>query len=114
MASIVITAVARLHEGVVRVDGSQRLDAHRRRSWQEGVDGMWHWGYDGWWMWLTMSLLWAVLIGLAIWWIRTMRVREPVEPHRRALEVLEERYARGEIDENEFRQRRSVLEARRE
>jgi putative membrane protein len=70
---------------------------------------MWHWGYDGWWMWLTMTAFWAALIGFGIWWTRAVRIRDQGASHRRAIEVLEVRYASGEIDDDEFRHRRSIL-----
>ena len=53
-------------------------------------------------------LLIVALVGLAIWWL----VRELRAPHRdRALELLRERYARGEISREEFERQRRDLEA---
>jgi putative membrane protein len=55
---------------------------------------------------LAVLLLLVVLIALA-----TGR-RSPQPPRSDALRVLEERYARGEIDRDEFIERRAVLEGR--
>lgn len=67
----------------------------------------------GWWMAVSMLLFWAGVIVLLVWGIRTFSDRaRPPEPPRRALEVLEERLARGEIDVEEFEQRRAALEGR--
>jgi len=49
-------------------------------------------------------VFWGGLIGLAVW-----AVRRFTDPGKKALAVLEERYARGEIGEQEFLARRSTL-----
>lgn len=71
---------------------------------------MWHWGFDAWWMGLTMVLFWAVVIAVIVWVVRSADRRSSREPSdRRALDVLEERYARGEIDDEEFERRKAML-----
>ena len=64
-------------------------------------------------MWMFMALaaavLLAILIGLMVWATRSFSKK----PSMRAQEILEERFARGEIDSDEFEQRirgRSYLE----
>ena len=63
---------------------------------------------DGW-MWLWMAAVWllpVVLIVAAVYlWTRG-------GDRRKADEILAERFARGEIDENELRSRRAVLRSR--
>lgn len=54
--------------------------------------------YMGWWGPL-LSLLWFALLGLFVYWL--VRALAP-ERRDRALEVLRERYARGEIDKETF------------
>jgi putative membrane protein len=71
----------------------------------------WNGGWGGW---LAMSLVMLALWGVAIWAIvYVVRGRSPRNEGSReepkALDVLEERFARGEIDEEEFRQRRATL-----
>ena len=81
------------------------------------------WGYDYSWpmmLWMTLwNLAWLVLLGLAIWALVRWLIRSaspskhqdfsPAEPS--ALEILQRRYARGEIDAITFEQMRERLEA---
>lgn len=76
---------------------------------------MWHMWDGSWPGWLFMGLLmlvfWGGVIALVVWAIRSPAGRgmhhEP--PASRAMEILEERYARGEITREELEERRSVL-----
>ncbi|MGB8651452.1 MAG: SHOCT domain-containing protein [Mycobacteriales bacterium] len=62
---------------------------------------------------VTMLLLWALLVGLVVWAVRSLRAGdrgvEQQQQTSRADELLAERYARGEIDEEEFLRRRELL-----
>jgi putative membrane protein len=80
---------------------------------------MW-WNGSGWGLgaWLLMSLMmivfWGGLVALAVWLIRSIRTdNSPTQgapsSSARADEVLAERFARGEIDEDEFTRRHAVL-----
>ena len=82
---------------------------------------MW-WNHNGWGFgdWLAMSLMmfafWGLLVGLLVWLIRGLR-NEPTPSSdgqrpatERAQEVLAERFARGEIDDDEFTHRRTLLQ----
>ncbi len=66
-----------------------------------GWGGGWSWGWFG----VLHMLLWWVLIILGIVvlarWLFGGASRRDV-PERRALEILAERYARGEIDREQF------------
>lgn len=75
---------------------------------------MWH---DGWGVgsWLAMSfvmlLFWALVVGVIIWVARGHnRIAQP--PQNQARQILDERYARGEIDDDEYKQRRDQLAGR--
>lgn len=58
---------------------------------------------------IGMILLWLVPIALLAWlFARTAAGRES-SPSRTPLEVLDERYARGEIGQEEYRSRRDDL-----
>ena len=72
---------------------------------------MWY-GAGGWWMFISMLLFWGGLIALIVWAVRASSDRPREHQRNRALEILEERYARGEIDHEEFEQRRRTLEGR--
>jgi putative membrane protein len=83
-----------------------------------GDDGMMDGGMDGgMWTWLLGSILFlvvlaAVVVGV-IFVVRSQWTRGATESSPgRALEILKERYARGEIDRQEYEERRRVLEER--
>jgi putative membrane protein len=74
---------------------------------------MWYgWGSGGWGGWLLMTLMM-----LAVWAVRSF-VRpagpdRPAGPPVDALAILEERFARGEIDQEELKRQRDVLRGTR-
>jgi putative membrane protein len=75
--------------------------------------GPWHHhGGPGWWLLfpICFGLLWLLVIGGGgyLLWRRTNAMR-PASPSSTAEAVLAERYARGEIDEDEYRERLAVL-----
>lgn len=73
---------------------------------------------DGWggWIWgaLMMLVFWGGLIALVVFLVRGFGARPSQGEEKRrgpeAREILAERFARGEISEDEFEQRRRVLE----
>jgi putative membrane protein len=82
------------------------------------------WGYDFGWSWLLMSfgmVLWIALLVVLVWAvIRWLTTKTTVAPPQEsvtpvggpsALEILRQRYARGEIDTATFEQMRVQLEA---
>jgi putative membrane protein len=82
-----------------------------------GYDGQ-GWGM-GWGGWLIMSILVVVLLALLVavifWLVRGSRggidTRPPQPPRELAETTLAERFARGEIDEEEYLRRKAVLDA---
>jgi len=69
------------------------------------MDGNWS-GWAWWWMTIAMVLFWG-----AVAWVVVMLARRPSASARRdAQDVLDERYARGEIDAEEYRTRRETLQ----
>ena len=78
-------------------------------------------GWDGGWFGMVfgplfMILVLAVVIALAVLMVRWiggpwqgMQLPHHVPPGRTPLDILKERYARGEIDKAEFEERRRVL-----
>ncbi len=84
----------------------------QERPWDGwGMHPMWGaWGVGGISMMVVMLLVWALVIAtivLGIRWLVTER-RPPVSD--RALAVLRQRYARGEINKEEFEARRRDLD----
>ena len=83
---------------------------------------MWYgWGPGGWgWLLGTvmMVVFWGGLIALAVWAVRSLgRSAGPDRPSGHspdAIAILEERFARGEIDQEEFERRRAVLRGEHE
>jgi putative membrane protein len=75
------------------------------------------WSYNGpfdggnWWMFamgfLFMLVFWGGVIALVVWAIRQFR---PPDKLGSALSLLQERFARGEIDRQEYEQRKSLLQ----
>jgi putative membrane protein len=63
-----------------------------------------HGGWGGPW-WLLFPILWIALLATVIWLV--VRRREPPSgtPVDRAVDILAARYARGEIDTDEYRRR---------
>jgi putative membrane protein len=72
-----------------------------------------HWGHPGWWP--VFPLLWLLIIGALVWTFAIRRRRWgggcPGGPDgvRSGEARLAERFAAGEIDEQEYRARRAVL-----
>ena len=67
--------------------------------------------WPGWWI-VFVPLFWIVVIGAIVLLLRSRGGWGPprVAGHREsALDVLDARYARGEIDDDEYGKRRSVL-----
>jgi putative membrane protein len=76
----------------------------------------WGWGWGWVWGGLMMLVFWGALIALVVFLVRGGGIRPPHDPQARdrptADEILAERFARGEISEEEFEQRRQVLDRR--
>ncbi|MEW5792419.1 SHOCT domain-containing protein [Thermithiobacillus tepidarius DSM 3134] len=70
-------------------------------------DGHWGWGM-GFVGWILMLLFWLAVLGLAVWLIVYL-TRGQARAGPSALEILKERYARGEIDKAEYEQKRKDL-----
>jgi putative membrane protein len=80
--------------------------------------GDWNGHHDldgGWWivMMIGMVLFWALVIVAVVWAVRAMsHGNAPSTSARRGetpLEILEHRFAQGEIDAQEFEERRATL-----
>lgn len=83
------------------------------RDWNDG-----YWGAGDWLAMTSMMVLfWVVVIVLVIWAVRSFAGRDSVKPdpgpRLDARELLAERFARGEIDEDEFRRRGQALDESR-
>jgi putative membrane protein len=74
---------------------------------------MWHDMSGGMGMgWIFMVLVWSLIIAgivVLVKWLMTQNSRGHAPPNKTAMETLQERYARGEIDRNEYEQKRRDL-----
>ena len=80
-------------------------------------------GYGGGWMWVFGGLMMVgvlVVIGVLVWAVLATTRRDPgptdapprgVDVRPRARQILDERYARGEIAADEYAERRHLLES---
>ncbi|HLT20630.1 MAG TPA: hypothetical protein VKZ96_14325 [Thermomicrobiales bacterium] len=69
------------------------------------------WEGEWWWVWrLTMFLILIAIVVLTIWLTRRWSYRPELSGVERARAILAERYARGEIDGDEYRERLSQLD----
>lgn len=86
---------------------------------------MWYWGNGvHWWGWLIGLLTTAAFFGIVVWgiWFVVTGLARPREhgvtperlgpPDDRARRILDERLARGEIGEDEYRRLRDLLHGR--
>ena len=63
--------------------------------------------FGGWWMWLGaiwMFVFWGGLIALVVWGITKLTKRGDYASKRSPLDMAKERYARGELNKEEFEQ----------
>ena len=69
-------------------------------------DGTWF-GFGGGFMWV----FWILLIVVIVWAVKaaTGNSNNPSEQQKSALDILKERYAKGEIGQEEFEQKRRDL-----
>lgn len=71
---------------------------------------MWcDWNTMGFFGWTMMITFWGAIVALVVWVIRSAAA-SPSRPTSNALEILERRFAAGEIDRDEFEERRALLQ----
>jgi putative membrane protein len=79
----------------------------------------WYYGGMGWGGWVAMALamvaFWGLVVLAVVAIFRGTRDTWPMNraSHRDAMEILDERYARGEIDHEEYQARKAVLSGTR-
>lgn len=75
-----------------------------------GSGGMWPWAMAGWvWLW---ALLILAIVAVVVWVAARAGAgsqRSDSDGSPDAMRILEERFARGEIDQEEFEARRATL-----
>lgn len=74
------------------------------------MHGWWGMGFG----WIVMILFWALVVaGLVVFvkWLAAQSSARKGDRSKTALEILQERYARGEINREEFEQKRQDLQS---
>jgi len=69
-----------------------------------GFDGMMGWFGGG----FMMFVFWALLVLFVIWMVRESKHGTP-HSHSEALQILKERYAKGEITKKEFEEKKEDI-----
>jgi putative membrane protein len=101
--------VAAVLSGLLVAPGSA-LGQERTWEWQWGMHPMmFMWGAGGLVMMLMMLVFWGFVIAGLVLGIRWLARQGRGEGRDEALEILRQRYARGEIDKQEFETRRRDL-----
>lgn len=74
-------------------------------------DGSYGWGYMHGFGWIFGLFLWIVVIAAVVVAIRYFSNKAGDSPavEKSAFDILDERFARGEIDQQEYEQKRDVL-----
>jgi putative membrane protein len=67
-----------------------------------------HWDHGGVW-WFPFAVLWVLVLGTAIWFVARTVSRRERSGIERARDILAERYARGEVSGEEYRERLDEL-----
>lgn len=71
------------------------------------------WNGMGWGGWLGMGVFWLVVVGLLVWTVTRLLPADRGEPRGRpadsAQDLLDRRFAAGEIDIDEYERRRAAL-----
>jgi putative membrane protein len=81
--------------------GSTLLDRWDHHGWG-GAGWMWFWGG-------MMMVFWVALVAAVVWLVATRQGSRPTAPANRAQEILAERYARGDITTEDYRERLDAL-----
>jgi len=77
----------------------------------------WYYGGGGWTMMLLMLVFWVLVIAAIVYFVRwaagSGSRATPPSANESALEILQKRYARGEISREQYQQLRQDLEERK-
>ncbi len=111
MRNSAISAIALFIASTWSLPVAAQTDGNGTNFWHMGD---WSWGHMMYGGGLMMLLFWVAIIVLvvaAVFWFRRPSGRTLAPRDASAREVLDERFARGEIDEAEFQRRKNALEA---
>jgi len=66
-------------------------------------------GSSGWFGGIGMIIFWVIFLSLTVWLVFTLVRNTRNEPSSKALDIVKERYAKGEISKDEYDQYRKNL-----
>ena len=69
-------------------------------------------GFGGWTGWLFMATWWLIAAGALVWLVVAVRARGRNGGDAAARQLLDERFAAGEVTVEEYQERRALLERR--
>ncbi|MFC5591644.1 SHOCT domain-containing protein [Sporosarcina soli] len=67
-----------------------------------GIGGMWLAG-------IFHVLIWIAILWVVVWGIRYFMNQKQTPADKKAVEILHDRYAKGEINESEYEERMKIL-----
>jgi putative membrane protein len=108
MNRIIPVTIGALLASVLPASAQQDWGPWRMHEWMG-------WGWGGMWLGPLFMIGWlALLVALVVLVVRWLGGAAPTgaRPERTAREILDERYARGEIDREEYQRRRQDIDGR--
>lgn len=107
-------SIGRIGRQALLAVGTVLVTATGSAAAQRGPGGYDGWMHDGWGMWGGWGFLWmlipVVLVILLVYAVRNSGRSRADERTDRAFAELRERYARGELSDEEFERRRRTLQ----
>ena len=58
---------------------------------------------------ILSMIFWVIVVGLIIYGIVLITIKQATKKENSSVEILKERFARGEIDKQEFEERKAFL-----
>jgi putative membrane protein len=108
-----LTAEARRLALLCRIGCDGKI-LHREGPREAGLGlTMWWHGHGSWWGWLVMSLVLVASLVLIIWAVLSLLPGGANTERRSPERILAERFAKGEINEEEYRRRLEALRSTR-
>ena len=71
----------------------------------------WDSGFCGGFGWIGMLLWWGLIIAGIVWFVRWVIGQTDASRHASALDILKERYAKGEVSAHEYEKMKKELES---
>lgn len=104
-----LSTLLRLGESLA-LRGPEYLSARTPTNAEKGHIMMWGYGYEGWgWMWLIGGLVLIGIVVLVVVLVRNSAASTAKTTASTPQQILADRYARGELTTQEYRERLEIL-----